>query len=184
MNITETTLPGVLGLKGDVFADDRGFLTEVFRQERLQALGPAPFVQANHARSVRGTLRGLHWQDPRPQGKLISVLHGAVLDVVLDVRVGSPTFGRHIAVTLSAGSGDQLWIPPGLAHGFCALTETADVLYLCTDTYLPDGQRGVAWDDPALGIDWPVRAPILSAKDAALPALSAIPRAQLPRFGA
>lgn len=185
MNVSETLLPGVLGLSGDVFSDDRGWVTEVFRHERYAGLGlPPAFVQANHARSVRGVVRGLHWQDPRPQGKLIAVLHGAILDVVLDVRAGSPTFGRHIAVELSAGSGDQLWVPAGLAHGFCALTDTTDVLYLCTDIYQPDGQRGVIWNDPALGIEWPVASPVLSAKDAALPRLADLPLASLPRYGA
>lgn len=174
MNTRELDLPGVVLLARDVFVDLRGHLVEVHRAPRYAALGlPEAFAQTNHSRSARGTIRGLHWQEGAPQGKLVTVIRGRVLDVVADARPDSSTYGQHVAVEL-ADDGAQLWIPPGYAHGFCVISGVADVLYGLTDVYRPDAQAGVRWDDPELDIDWPVDAPILSEKDAALPTLAAL----------
>jgi dTDP-4-dehydrorhamnose 3,5-epimerase len=172
MKVTETTLPGVLLIEPKVFGDDRGFFYETYHARRYEAAGiPAHFVQDNLSRSSQGTLRGLHFQEPNPQGKLVQVLRGSVFDVAVDVRRSSPNFGRWVAVELSETNRRQLWVPPGFAHGFCVTSESADFLYKCTALYSPEAERGIAWDDPALGIDWPVRKPLLSAKDAAAPVL-------------
>jgi len=175
VKLTETSLPGVVLVDLDVFADARGAFLEVFRQERYASLGlPSVFVQDNLSRSVRGVVRGLHFQEPRPQGKLVQVLSGAVFDVVVDIRRGSPHFGRWMSVELDAARPQQLWVPPGFAHGFCALSESADFLYKCTDTYVAAGDRCIRWDDPAIGIQWPATGvtPILSPKDLAAPTLA------------
>ncbi|WP_029889316.1 dTDP-4-dehydrorhamnose 3,5-epimerase [Polycyclovorans algicola] len=174
MNITETTLPGVLLITPKVFGDARGFFVETYRAEALLARElNLQFVQDNQSRSVRGTLRGLHHQYVQPQGKLVRVSAGRVFDVAVDVRRGSPTFGQHVAVVLDDVSHQQMFIPPGFAHGFCVLSETADFVYKCTDYYHPAGEAGVRFDDPALGIQWPAmdRPYLLSDKDAALPLL-------------
>ena len=172
MNVIETPLPGVLIFEPKVFGDSRGFFVETFHAERYRAAGlTLPFVQDNYSRSVKGTLRGLHFQDPNPQGKLVQVVAGAVFDVAVDVRKGSSHFGKWFGLELSAENHRQLWVPPGFAHGFCVLSEHADFQYKCTDFYAPAGDRGVAWNDPDLGIDWPIADPILSAKDAAAPRL-------------
>ena len=137
-------------------------------------------MQDNWSRSARGTLRGLHFQEPNPQGKLVMVVRGTVWDVAVDIRKGSPRFGRWTAVELSDQNHRQFWVPPGFAHGFCCLSETADLLYKCTDLYLPAADRGIAWDDPDLAIAWPVKDPVLSAKDKVAPALKNAP--VLPAF--
>ena len=174
MQVTTTTLAGVLVLEPRVFGDDRGFFMESYnRRSFAQATGlDIDFVQDNHSRSRKGVLRGLHYQLRQPQGKLVRVTHGAVFDVAVDIRRGSPTFGRWVGVELSADNHRQLWVPPGLAHGFVVLSETADFLYKTTDTYSPAHERSIRWDDPAIGIDWPLAAhgisePLLSDKDRA-----------------
>lgn len=171
-----TELPGVLLLEPRAFEDARGSFMELFHARRYAEVGlPETFVQDNLSRSVRGTLRGLHFQEPHGQGKLIQVLSGSVYDVVVDVRRGSPTFGRWQGWALSAESRLQLWVPPGFAHGFCVTSEYCDFLYKCTDFYAPEAERGIAWDDPDLGIGWPVAEPLLSPKDARLPRLKDAP---------
>jgi len=172
MNVVETPLPGVLLLEPRVFRDERGFFLETWQEARYAACGIAgPFVQDNLSRSVRGTLRGLHFQEPQPQGKLVSVVRGAVYDVAVDIRRGSPTFGRWFAAELSEDNRRQMWIPPGFAHGFCVTSELADFAYKCTTAYVGKGARAIAWNDPDLGIDWPTAQPLLSPQDSAAPRL-------------
>ena len=172
MKVTRTAIPEVLILEPKVFGDDRGFFLESFSARRYAEAGiTLPFVQDNISRSVKGTLRGLHLQEPTGQGKLVSCLQGVVYDVAVDVRRGSPTFGKWVGVELSDRDHRQFWVPPGFAHGFCVVSETANFYYKCTDYYAPENERGVAWDDPDLAIDWPVKNPILSKKDAAAPRL-------------
>jgi len=176
MKVTPTELPEVLLVEPRVFGDARGFFLETFQAERYAAAGiPGHFVQDNLSRSAKGTLRGLHFQEPRAQGKLVLVLHGAVWDVAVDVRRGSPRFGRWVGLELSEENRRQLWIPPGFAHGFCVVSDTADFFYKCTELYAPETERVVRWDDPALGIRWPIAAPLLSAKDRAAPTLADAP---------
>jgi dTDP-4-dehydrorhamnose 3,5-epimerase len=171
MRVIETALSGVRVLEPVVHRDDRGFFLESFRADRLAALGiPETFVQDNHSRSVARTLRGLHWQWRRPQAKLIRVLEGAIFDVVVDIRRQSPSFGRWVGVNLSSSDFHQLYMPIGFAHGFCVLSKTADIEYKCSDYYDPAGEAGLRWDDPAVGIEWPVRDPILSRRDMQHPA--------------
>ena len=175
MRVTETSLPGVLVLEPVVFRDPRGFFLETYREDRLAEAGIAgKFVQANQSRSVRNTLRGLHWQWRRPQAKLVRVVTGEVYDVVVDVRRGSPSFGRWCGVTLSESNFRQLYVPVGFAHGFCVTSDVADIEYLCSDYYDPGGEAGLLWNDPVVGIDWPVDWPLLSAKDAANPPLDPV----------
>jgi len=184
MKVTPTTLPEVLLVEPDRFGDARGYFLETWRQERYQAAGiRLPFVQDNLSRSARGILRGLHLQHPGAQGKLVYVLEGEVFDVAVDVRVGSPTFGKWTGATLSSADHRQLWIPPGFAHGFCVTSEVALFAYKCTAPYAAADEVGVLWNDPALGIPWPVAEPRLSSRDAALPQLAAIDQARLPRHG-
>jgi dTDP-4-dehydrorhamnose 3,5-epimerase len=172
MQVVETTLPGVLVITPRVHRDARGFFLETWRQDLYEAAGIAgPFVQDNHSRSVRNTLRGLHWQDPRPQGKLVRAVEGEIFDVAVDIRPESPTFGRWVGVYLSAENFRQCYVPPGFAHGFCVVSEMAQVQYKCTEFYSPDEECGLLWNDPAIGIAWPVDAPILSARDQAHPTL-------------
>lgn len=176
MKVTPTALPEVLLVQPRVHGDSRGFFYESFQSARYAEAGlPVVFVQDNHSRSVKGTLRGLHFQEPRAQGKLVQVLRGMVYDVAVDIRRGSPRFGRWVGVELSEASPQQLWIPPGFAHGFCVLSESADFLYKCTELYAPEADRGIAWNDPALGIPWPIAEPLLSAKDRAAPRLEDAP---------
>jgi dTDP-4-dehydrorhamnose 3,5-epimerase len=166
-----------------VFDDARGRFVELFNEERYAAHGlDEHFVQDNVSHSRRNVLRGLHLQHPRAQGKLICVVEGEVYDVAVDVRRGSPTFGRWAGFTLSAASATQLWIPPGFAHGFVVTAERAVLAYKCTDVYVPSAERTIRWDDPAIGIDWPVRDPLLSPKDAAAPTLGQIGEDALPRW--
>ena len=177
MNVIETLLPGVMIIEPKVFGDHRGFFKETFQIERYREAGIAlPFVQDNHSRSPRGVLRGLHLQKNRPQGKLVSCSAGSVYDVVVDVDPASQTFGQYVEVELSAENHRQLWIPPGYAHGFCVLSEFADFQYKCTDLYFPNDEGGLIWNDPEVGIPWPVEAPVLSDKDLALPSLADIRR--------
>lgn len=165
MNINPSSLPGVLLISPKVFGDARGFFMETFRRDMMDAAGIPPLVQDNHSRSVRGTLRGLHFQHPHGQGKLIRVVTGVVFDVVVDVRRGSPAFGRWEGYELSGDNKQQLWVPPGFAHGFCVLSDTADFLYKCSDYYHPETEQTLLWNDPDVGVEWPVDEPILSGKD-------------------
>jgi dTDP-4-dehydrorhamnose 3,5-epimerase len=174
MRLIETALPEIRLLEPIVHRDGRGFFLESFRADQLAACGIAEtFVQDNHSRSVAGTLRGLHWQWRRPQAKLIRVIAGAIFDVVVDIRRSSPNLGRWIGVHLSADDFRQLYVPAGFAHGFCVLSETADVEYKCSDYYDPAGDAGLPWNDPALGIEWPISAPILSRRDTQHPLFGA-----------
>ena len=185
MNVAETELPGVVILSPKVFGDDRGFFMETWNGRRYADLGiPDRFVQDNLSYSARGVLRGLHFQHPQPQGKLVSVLRGEVFDVAVDIRVGSPTFGRWTGAILSAENKRQLWVPEGFAHGFLVTGEDALFSYKCTDYYAPEHDASVLWNDPDIGIDWPVEAPTLSGKDAGAPPLSELPEDSLPRYAA
>jgi dTDP-4-dehydrorhamnose 3,5-epimerase len=168
MNIIKTKLSDCVIIEPKVFGDDRGFFLETFQVERYasNAMISLPFVQDNHSRSSRGVLRGLHIQMTRPQGKLVRVVSGKVYDVALDMRIDSPTFGQWESVILSGINKKQFWVPPGFAHGFLVLSETADFEYKCTDYYYPDDEVSVLWNDPDLGIPWPEEKPILSNKDA------------------
>jgi dTDP-4-dehydrorhamnose 3,5-epimerase len=178
-----TGLPGVRVIEPDVFPDSRGFFLETFRADRYAEAGiRGPVVQSNLTRSVRGVLRGLHYQFRRPQGKILQVVRGEIFDIAADLRTGSPTFGRWTGLRLSGENRLQLYIPEGFAHGFQVLSAEADVLYHCFDLYDPGGEGGVLWNDPDLAVDWPAGEPILSAKDAALPRLAAIPADRLPVF--
>ena len=162
----------MLLIQPDVFADERGFFMETWHSERFRAAGiDASFVQDNASRSSRGVLRGLHYQEPNPQGKLVRCARGVVFDVAVDIREGSPHFGRWFGCELSEENRQILWVPPGFAHGFCALTEEADLIYKCTTAYDAAADRSIAWNDPEIGIDWPVDSPRLSPKDAAAPRL-------------
>ena len=172
MKIIETKVPGVLIVEPKVHGDARGYFVETYHRERYQAAGiGGEFVQDNRSRSGRGTLRGLHLQEPHAQGKLVSVTEGEVFDVAVDVRVGSPHFGQWVGVTISAENQRQLWVPPGFAHGFCVTSEVALFTYKCTDVYHPECEVGIAWDDPEIGIEWPIESPTLSARDRAHPSL-------------
>jgi dTDP-4-dehydrorhamnose 3,5-epimerase len=174
MNVIETRLPGVLVIEPHVHGDERGFFLETFHGKRYaQRIGiTLPFVQDNHSRSRHGVLRGLHAQRYHPQGKLVRVARGEVFDVAVDVDPASDTFGQWVGFALSDSNHRQLWIPPGYAHGFLVLSEVADFEYKCTEYYRPEDEIGVIWNDPKIGIEWPITDPIVSAKDHALPALS------------
>lgn len=166
MNVIETALPGVLIIEPKAFGDHRGFFLETFQVERYREAGiTLPFVQDNHSRSQRGVLRGLHFQKTRPQGKLVSVSRGAVYDVAVDIDPASATYGRFVGVELNDDNHRQMWVPPGYAHGFCVLSEVADFQYKCTDFYFPADEGGLLWNDPDVGIPWPITEPQLSAKD-------------------
>jgi len=185
MNVIETRLPGVVLVEPTVFGDERGYFMEAFQAERYARAGIAgPFVQDNVSFSRKGVLRGLHFQHPNPQGKLVSVLQGEAFDVAVDIRAGSPMFGHWAGCRLSGENMRQLWIPPGFAHGFCVTSETALLAYKCTDYYNPDAEMSVRFDDPEIGIDWPALAERnLSAKDAEANPLASIDPARLPPFG-
>jgi len=183
MKVIETPLPGVLEVEPNVFDDERGFFLETYRTSRYDGNGMvARFKQGNHTHSDRGTLRGLHYQKARPQGKLVFAARGEVLDVAVDIRRGSPHFGRWHAVVLNDQNHKQLFIPPDFAHGFCVLSETVDLMYLLTEEYDPDDQFGIRWNDPDIGVDWPSDDPILSEKDEICPFLSDLPVDDLPVF--
>ena len=182
MKVIATELPEVLILEPQLFGDQRGFFLECFQAKRYAEAGISrPFVQDNMSRSGYGVLRGLHLQNPSTQGKLVSAMRGRVLDVAVDVRVGSPDFGRHVAVELSEENRRQLWVPRGFAHGFAVLSESADFFYKCDDLYSPKDEISVRWDDPAIGINWGLADPSLSAKDAVAPLLAEVKN--LPVYG-
>lgn len=180
MNFLETKLLGVVIIEPDVFGDARGYFQETWNQPRYAEAGlDVNFVQDNLSFSKRGTLRGLHFQNPLAQGKLVSVLIGEVYDVAVDIRIGSPTFGEWLGVTLSDENKRQFYVPPGFAHGFCVTSETALFAYKCTETYNPAGEGSILWNDPDLGIDWPIADPLVSAKDAKALSLKDIPASRL-----
>jgi dTDP-4-dehydrorhamnose 3,5-epimerase len=180
MNISRCELADLLIVEPDVFGDNRGYFMESWNRQRYREAGlDFDFVQDNFSLSRRGTLRGLHFQNPFAQGKLVSVLQGEVFDVGVDIRRGSPTFGRWFGMTLSAENKRQFYLPPGFAHGFLVLSEMALFHYKCTDYYSPKDEQGFRWDDPAVGIKWPAETPILSQRDAAAPRLSALPPEKL-----
>jgi dTDP-4-dehydrorhamnose 3,5-epimerase len=182
MHVIVADVPDVLIIDPKLFGDQRGFFLETYQSTRYAEHGISrPFVQDNLSRSAYGVLRGLHLQNPKTQGKLVSVLRGRVLDVAVDVRVGSPYFGRHVAVELSEDNRRQLWVPRGFAHGFVVLSETADFFYKCDEFYNPKDEIVVRWDDPAIGITWGVESPSLAARDTAAPLLSEIEN--LPVYG-
>lgn len=181
MNVIETAISGVLVLEPKVLVDQRGFFMETYRADRYAAVGiSGPFVQDNLSRSTYGVLRGLHLQNPRPQGKLVTVLRGRVLDVAVDVRRGSPTFGKHVAVELSEQNRRQFWVPRGFAHGFVVLSKVADFFYKCDEMYSPSDEIVVRWNDPAFAIAWGIDSPSLSTRDADAPFLAQI--AKLPVY--
>lgn len=183
MKVEPARIPGLLIIEPTVFGDARGFFMESYSRERYAEAGlPRDFVQDNVSLSGRGILRGLHLQHPNDQGKLCQVIDGEVFDVAVDLRVGSPTFGSWEAVTLSSDNKRQFYIPPGFAHGFCVLSERALFFYKCTDFYSQPNELGLAWDDPDIGIEWPIEAPQLSGKDAKNPRLKDIPPGLLPSY--
>lgn len=184
MNVIETKLPGVMIIEPKVFGDARGYLMETWNQARYAQAGlTTSFVQDNLSFSARGVLRGLHFQNPNAQGKLVYVLQGEVFDVAVDIRVGSPTFGQWVGVSLSSENNRQLYVPGGFAHGFCVISETVLFAYKCTDFYNPKAEGGIIWNDPGIGIDWPITTPNLSEKDGSYPKLKDIPLTQLPKYG-
>lgn len=183
MKLIETGLPGCVAIEPAVFGDERGDFFEAWNAERFARHGlPATFVQSNVSTSVRGVLRGLHYQWPRPQGKLVSVLEGEVYDVAVDIRRGSPTFGRWEAVILSADNRRQFWIPEGFAHGFAVLSERAVFSYLCTDVYVREADAAIRWNDGDIGVDWPLSEPLLSPKDSSAPLLADVPADRMPVY--
>ena len=183
MQVTETKIPGVYLIRPQVHEDARGFFYESYHQTKLGQLGIRElFVQDNHSKSCRNTLRGLHYQLKHPQAKLCRVVQGEVLDVAVDIRVGSPYFGGWVSAILSAENRQQILVPPGFAHGFVVLSETAEFLYKCSDFYFPEDERGVLWNDPDLGIPWGVSEPVISQKDAANLPLRRIPPQFLPSY--
>ena len=181
MQLIQTQIPEVLIIRPDRRGDQRGFFTELFQADRYASVSlHHAFVQDNWSRSSRGVLRGLHLQNPNAQGKLVTVIRGRVLDVAVDVRVGSPTFGQHVAVELSDDNGHQLFVPRGFAHGFAVLSETVDFFYKCDNYYAPSDELVVRWSDPAIGIDWRLNDPTVSPRDAAAPLLADV--RGLPRY--
>ena len=182
MRVLPTEIPGVVIIEPDVYRDSRGFFVETHHQERYAEAGiRGPFIQDNHSRSVRGALRGLHAQRTKAQGKLIRVVAGEMFDVAVDIRRGSPTFGKWVGVVLSGDNFRQIYVPPGFAHGFCVLSDRVDVEYKCTAFYAPSDELSVLWNDPEIGIAWPIRDPVMSPKDAAAPRLSEV-KDSLPVF--
>ncbi|HUK89664.1 MAG TPA: dTDP-4-dehydrorhamnose 3,5-epimerase [Blastocatellia bacterium] len=183
MKRTETSLPAVCLIEPQILRDERGFFFESYNKAKFAAIGVDDvFVQDNHSKSVRGTLRGLHYQLKYPQSKLCRVVQGRVLDVVVDIRAGSPTFGRYATAELSDENRSEIYIPRGFAHGFAVLSDSAEFLYKCSEFYHPEDERGVAWNDPEIGIDWGIIDPIVSAKDSRHRRLSSIPPEELPRY--
>jgi dTDP-4-dehydrorhamnose 3,5-epimerase len=183
MEKVPTALPGVVELRPKIFRDPRGFFLETYHREKFAELGiTADFVQDNHSRSSRGTLRGLHYQLPHAQGKLCRVIEGEVLDVAVDIRLGSPTFGKWTSVVLSADHSNMIYVPAGFAHGFLTLSESAQFLYKCSDVYAPKDEHGIAWNDPDINIAWGIDNPLVSEKDGRYTRLSEMPREFLPRY--
>lgn len=183
MKVTKTKLPGVLIIEPQVFGDDRGYFMETWSQQRYRDAGiEQDFVQSNVSKSQKGVLRGLHFQNPNPQGKLVYVTQGEVFDVAVDIRVGSPTFGQYESILLNEENHKQFYVPEGFAHGFCVLSETATFAYLCTNYYDVNADYSLAWDDQELGIEWPITSPSLSAKDCNALKLKDFSRSSLPKF--
>ncbi len=183
MNVVKTSLPGVLQIEPKVFGDQRGFFIETYSEARYRKAGiDYDFVQDNHSRSSQSVLRGLHYQLQNPQGKLVRVVRGSVFDVAVDIRKGSPTFGKAAWTILSDQNNFQFFVPPGFAHGFCVISEYADFEYKCTDYYHPEDEGSVLWNDPSLQIPWPVVNPQLSEKDSKAQALEDIPDEKLPVY--
>lgn len=183
MRLTPTAIAEVLVIEPAVFGDERGFFMETFNEARYTGAGVhGPFVQDNVSLSRKGVLRGLHFQQPCAQGKLVSVLRGAVWDVAVDVRSGSPTFGRWVAAELSEANHRQLWVPPGFAHGFVVLSDAALFAYKCTQPYRPEHERVLKWNDPSVGIEWPVASPTVSARDETGTLLREFSPSSLPRY--
>ena len=172
LETVETPFEGLIEMQPKIWGDSRGFFLEMFQEEIYSQIGISyPFVQDNLSRSAHGVLRGLHFQVNNPQGKLVTCINGQVLDVVVDLRVDSETFGQHYSVILDSEKRNQLWIPPGFAHGFSVLSEFADFFYKCTDFYAPEDEAGIIWNDPELGVDWKIKSPKVSEKDMKLPSL-------------
>lgn len=183
MKIVQTTIPGVLIVEPRVFADPRGYFLETFHEDRyLENDIFGRFVQDNHSCSVKGVLRGMHFQKKCPQGKLVQVVSGEIFDVAVDIRSGSPTFGQWVGYTLSEQNHHQMYIPAGLAHGFVVLSEKAHVWYKCTDYYHPKEEGGICWNDPKIAVKWPVKHPLLSEKDARLPHLKDVSASSLQTY--
>ena len=183
MKVTPTSLPDVRIIEPKAFEDRRGFFMETYHQRRYEQSNiDCIFVQDNLSHSVRGILRGLHYQLQYPQAKLVQVIRGAIFDVAVDIRQGSPTFGKWIGAHISDKNRHQIFVPEGFAHGFCVLSETADVLYKCTDFYAPDDEGGILWSDPGIGIDWPINDPLLSDKDSHYPCLKDVALERLPVY--
>lgn len=179
VNVRKTNLPGVLLIEPTIFQDERGYFVEAYQKQRYADLGlTLPFVQDNISFSRRNTLRGLHFQNPHPQGKLLYVLVGEILDVAVDIRINSSTFGHWVGLTLSADNKKQVYVPPGFAHGFCVMSEVALLAYKCTDYYYPEHEGTILWNDPELNIAWPIQDPILAEKDRKAPLLEFIRREQ------
>jgi len=172
LETVETPFKGLIEMRPKIWGDSRGFFLEMFQEEIYSQIGISyPFVQDNLSRSAHGVLRGLHFQVNNPQGKLVTCINGQVLDVVVDLRVNSETFGQHYSVILDSEKRNQLWIPPGFAHGFSVLSESADFFYKCTDFYAPEDEAGIIWNDSELGVDWKIKSPNVSEKDMQLPSL-------------
>jgi dTDP-4-dehydrorhamnose 3,5-epimerase len=185
MKFIETSLLGCVVIEPQVFGDSRGFFYESYNEAKYREAGvDRRFVQSNVSRSARGVLRGLHYQWPHPQGKLVSVLEGEVYDVAVDIRRGSPTFGQWAGVMLTAENHRHFWIPEGFAHGFCVVSEFATFSYQCTDLYDAKADGGIRWNDPAIGIDWPISSPLLSDKDSKASMLADVPLDRLPEYQA
>jgi len=183
MRRIETSLPGVFLIEPNLFSDERGFFYESYHKAKFAEIGiTCEFVQDNHSKSTRGTLRGLHYQLTHPQAKLCRVVHGEVLDVVVDIRRGSPAFGKSMSAVLSADNKMMIYIPAGFAHGFVVLSEAAEFLYKCDDFYYPAEERGIAWNDPDLRIEWGINEPVISRKDRLHPRLCEVPPEQLPTY--
>jgi dTDP-4-dehydrorhamnose 3,5-epimerase len=184
MNVKETKLPGVLLLEPDVFSDERGFFLETWNSVRYEKAGiKDSFVQDNVSFSKKGVLRGLHFQYPQSQGKLVHVLSGEVVDVAVDIRKDSATFGQWVSEVISDVNHRQMYVPPGFAHGYCVTSETAVFSYKCTDFYNPGSEGGIIWNDPDININWPIKEPVLSLKDASFPKLRDIRPEKLPQLG-
>ena len=178
MRLLPTSLPGAVIIEPRLYEDERGFFMETFQSRRFAGNGlPSAFVQTNHSQSSRNTLRGLHYQIEHPQGKLVRVVRGEIYDVIVDLRRDSPTFGRWVGIRLSESNRRQLYVPPGLAHGFCVTDDLADMIYECTDYYYPEHERTIVWNDPDLAIDWPIKDPVLSEKDS-----NGLPFSEAPHF--
>ena len=177
MKVEETKLDGVLLLTPEVFGDERGFFMETYNQQKAQELGlPIKFVQDNHSKSSKGVLRGLHYQNPQWQGKLVRVIQGEIFDVAVDIRQKSPSFGEWVGVYLNEENKQQLYVPEGFAHGFVVTSETAEVIYKCTSLYAPEQEGSILWNDPEIGIEWPIEVPQLSEKDKNATRLNDIPK--------